>query len=80
MSDDEHTPPADIRCPICGVGRLRDLAYDEGTEQQQDADSRQIQTFTCGHEVVGAPLSSADTTRLDVEQRHSDETVGTQDP
>lgn len=71
--------PEDPLCPVCGEGRLRDLAFDEGAEQRQDADSRQVQTFTCGHEVIGAQLSSADTTRLDVEQRRSDETVETND-
>jgi hypothetical protein len=64
----------ELRCPICGVGRLRDLTYDEGTPMQE-ADSRELQQFTCGHEVIGAALSTADTTKLDVEQRQSDETV-----
>ena len=63
-----------VRCPICGLGTLRDITYGEGTPRQE-ADSRELQQFTCGHEVVGAALSTADTTRLDVEQRHSDETV-----
>jgi hypothetical protein len=64
----------DIRCPICGVGTLRDITYGEGTPRQE-ADSRELLQFTCGHEVTGAALSIADTTKLDVEQRHSDETV-----
>jgi hypothetical protein len=64
----------DVRCPICGLGTLRDITYGEGTPRQE-ADSRELQQFTCGHEVVGAALSTADTTKLDVEQRHSDETV-----
>jgi hypothetical protein len=64
----------DLRCPICGVGRLRDLTYDEGAPRQE-ADSRELQQFTCGHEVIGAALSTADTTKLEVEQRQSDETV-----
>ena len=41
----------------------------------QQPDSRQVQTFTCGHEVEGARLQTADTDRLDVEQRTSEETV-----
>jgi hypothetical protein len=41
----------------------------------QEADSRELQQFTCGHEVIGARLSAADTSKLDVEQRQSDETV-----
>ena len=70
--------PADLRCPVCGIGRLRDLAFDDrpgerGAEQQ--GDSREVQLFTCGHEVVGARLDSADTDQLDVEQRRSEETV-----
>ena len=64
----------DVRCPICGVGTLRDITYGQGTPRQ-DADSRELQQFTCGHEVTGAALSTADTSELDVEQRHSDETV-----
>jgi hypothetical protein len=71
---EEGPAPDDLRCPICGVGRLRDLTYDEGAERQE-ADSRQLQQFTCGHEVTGARLSTADTTSLDVEQRQSEETV-----
>ena len=66
--------PEELRCTICGIGRLRDLTYDEGTPMQE-ADSRELQQFTCGHEVIGAALRTADTTKLDVEQRHSDETV-----
>ena len=64
----------DLRCPICGVGTLRDITYSEGTPMQE-ADSRELQQFTCGHEVIGATLSAADTSKLDVEQRQSDETV-----
>jgi len=64
----------DLRCPVCGVGRLQDLIYDEGTDRQE-ADSRELQRFSCGHELTGARLSTADTTALEVEQRQSDETV-----
>jgi hypothetical protein len=63
------------RCPICGVGRLRSLAYDAGDEGRQEAESRELQRFTCGHEVLGAALFTADTRVLDVEQRGSEETV-----
>jgi hypothetical protein len=63
-----------LRCPICDVGRLRDLTYDEGAPMQE-ADSRELLQFTCGHEVIGAALWTADTTKLDVEQRRSSETV-----
>ena len=57
-------------CPICGNGSLRTIDFGE-----QQPDSRQVQTFTCGHEVEGARLQTADTDRLDVEQRTSEETV-----
>ena len=65
----------DLRCPVCGVGRLRDLVFDEGSEGRQDPDSRELQQFTCGHEVVGPSLSTADARRLDVERRDSSDTV-----
>lgn len=68
-----------LRCPVCGVGTLRDLAYDEGTPArnlpEQRADTREVQLFTCGHEVEGPRLDSADQDRLDVERRRSEETV-----
>lgn len=59
-----------ITCPICGKGTLR--ATDFGTQQPS---SREVLTFTCGHEVEGATLQSADADRLDVERRTSEETV-----
>jgi hypothetical protein len=34
-----------------------------------------VDTYTCGHEVERAPLETADTERLDVEQRTSEETT-----
>jgi hypothetical protein len=62
--------PESTTCPICGAGTLR--AIDFGDQQP---DSREVQTFTCGHEVEGARLQTADTDRLDVERRTSEETV-----
>jgi C4-type Zn-finger protein len=59
-----------ITCPICGKGTL--LATEFGTQQP---DSREVLTFTCGHEVEGATLQTADADRLDVERRTSEETV-----
>jgi hypothetical protein len=41
----------------------------------QQPESRQVQTLTCGHEVKGARLQTADPDRLDVERRVSEETV-----
>jgi hypothetical protein len=65
-----------IRCPICGEGELADIGYDAGLTQddelQQQPSSRQLDVYTCGHEVPGAPLEAADE-RLDVERRTSDE-------
>jgi hypothetical protein len=57
-------------CPICGKGTLRTLEFGD-----QQPESRQVQTFTCGHEVKGAPLKTADTQKLDVERRESEDTV-----
>lgn len=72
------TAPDETRCPICGVGTLADIAYDAGERvgpgPEQQPESRQIDTYTCGHQVRGAPLEAADD-RLDVEHRRSEETA-----
>ena len=62
------------RCPVCGVGTLADIDFG-GDENVQDTESRQVDTYTCGHEVERAPLETADAERLDVEQRTSEETT-----
>lgn len=62
------------RCPVCGKGTLADIDFG-GDEQFQDPESRQVDTYTCGHEVPRAALEVADTDRLDVEQRTSEETT-----
>jgi hypothetical protein len=68
----------DRRCPVCGEGLLRDISYDAASEEgQQQPDSRQLETYTCGHEVLGDRLDHADTETLDVEQRVSEETTPT---
>ena len=64
----------EVRCPICGVGTLRAIDFD-GDEGEQQPDSREVQSFTCGHEVTGARLDSADADRMDVERRASGDTV-----
>jgi hypothetical protein len=73
MSEERPT-----RCPVCGEGTLADLAFDAlpptDREQEQQPESRQLDTYTCGHKVVGAPLEAADE-QLDVERRGSDETA-----
>ena len=62
------------RCPVCGQGVLADIDFG-GDELFQDPESRQMDVFTCGHEVARAPLEVADADRLDVEQRTSEETA-----
>lgn len=66
------------RCPVCGKGTLADISYDAGEhvgpDPEQQPESRQLDTYTCGHRVRGAPLEAADE-RLDVERRTSDETA-----
>ena len=67
------------RCPTCGEGTLVDVSFDldanADSDGAQDADSRQIETYSCGHTVVGPRLSTADQDTLTVERRTSDETV-----
>jgi hypothetical protein len=62
------------RCPVCGRGVLADIDFG-GEELFQDPESRQVDAFTCGHEVERAPLEVADADRLDVERRSSDDTT-----
>ena len=62
-------------CPICGKGTLRTVDFGD-----QQPESRQVQTYTCGHEVKGERLQTADADRLDVERRQSEETVTPIDP
>lgn len=70
------TQDTGTRCPVCGVGVLAGISYNEGTRNEpvpeQQPTSRQLDTYTCGHQVVGAPLEAADD-RLDVERRSSEE-------
>jgi hypothetical protein len=70
----------DRRCPICGVGVVADMLYDEGAERpdgapMQTGDTRQVTTYSCGHTVDGASLATADTDELDVEERSSEQTI-----
>jgi formylmethanofuran dehydrogenase subunit E len=68
-----------VRCPTCGEGTLVDVSFDldasDDADGSQDAESRQLETYSCGHTVVGPRLSSADQDGLTVERRTSDETV-----
>jgi len=70
------------RCPVCGNGVFVDVTFREGDpegadEPIQTARTRQVETFSCGHEVVGPALArSADATgELEVERRETEETV-----
>ena len=69
-------------CPICGAGRLVDVAFDGGTGERasaersrQRSDSSEVDVYSCGHEVAGTRLDRADRS-LGVETRTSDEPVG----
>jgi hypothetical protein len=68
------------RCPRCGEGTLVDVSFDLDpadpvADGMQEAESRQIETYSCGHTVVGPRLASADQEAMTVERRTSDETV-----
>ncbi|HET9671453.1 MAG TPA: hypothetical protein VFQ40_01225 [Actinomycetota bacterium] len=65
---------AERRCPVCGAGTLADIDFG-GDALFQDPTSRQVDVYTCGHEVERASLESADADRLDVERRTSEETA-----
>jgi hypothetical protein len=71
-------PGEEVRCPVCGKGVLADITYDDApdrsTPSEQQPESRQLDHYTCGHEVRGAELASADDA-LDIEQRNSEETA-----
>ncbi len=62
--------PDSITCPTCGKGTLQTIDFGE-----QQAESDEVQTFTCGHEVRGASLETADADQLNVERRESEQTV-----
>ena len=70
MTSDAAGPAG--RCPVCGEGTLADIDFG-GKDLFQDPESRQVDVYTCGHEVPRAALEVADTDRLDVEQRTSEE-------
>lgn len=68
------------RCPICGRGDLADVSFDVDTNDasadgSQDAESRQLETYSCGHEVIGPRLSSADQEAMTVERRTSEDST-----
>jgi hypothetical protein len=70
----------DRRCPVCGEGTLVEIAYDGDSEETvlelaQEADSRQLVTYSCGHIAEGPSLATADAERLDVERRDTEESA-----
>jgi hypothetical protein len=71
-------------CPVCGRGDLVDITYrddpdvsPETDEAIQTAGSRQVESYSCGHEVSGPRLdrTAAGTEELEAERRSSDETT-----
>jgi hypothetical protein len=64
----------DKRCPVCGQGTLQHLGTEAGGSDQQP-ESRIVETYSCGHEVTEAPLSTADADNLEVERRSSEDTA-----
>ena len=67
------------RCPVCGEGVFTDVAYEEpepgSYEPRQSADAYEVLVFSCGHRVRGTRLDEADSDRMTVERRESDETT-----
>ena len=65
------------RCPVCGKGVFTDVVYEDreadGTKPRLAGDSYEVLLFSCGHEVRGTPLATADAERLTVEARQSEE-------
>lgn len=70
---------SNLRCPICGQGVLGDIAYDEHHPQlstpKQAPESREVLTFSCGHEVESGRLADAARADPNVERRQSPETA-----
>jgi hypothetical protein len=67
-----------LRCPKCGLGVVTDIAFDAGQqpdEPSQDPNARQLVTYSCGHQVLGPTLATADAEQLAVERRAAEDTV-----
>lgn len=69
------------RCPRCGEGVFVDVVYEDPepdeTKPKLTGDSYELLLFSCGHEVRGSSLATADAERLTVEARDSE---GATDP
>ena len=72
------------KCPVCGQGTLIEITFSEDSAMEaetgeaiQEADTRQVESYSCGHEVVGPRLdeSASGTEDLEVERRQTDETT-----
>jgi hypothetical protein len=70
------------KCPECGKGDLIDVTFREGGEGAEDepiqtAEARQVESYSCGHEVTGPRLDStaSGTRELQVERRSSEDTT-----
>ena len=72
------------KCPVCGQGTLVEISFWEDSAMEaeageaiQEADTRQVVSYSCGHEVVGPRLdeSAAGSDDLEVERRQTDETA-----
>jgi hypothetical protein len=70
---------AGLRCPVCGVGVLGDIAYDDHRPTlppgKQAPEAREMLSFSCGHEVPAHRLAEAARDDPNVERRTSEETV-----
>jgi hypothetical protein len=74
--------PDSKRCPECGQGVLVDITYREGPnptgveEELQIAQSRQVESYSCGHESIGPALDrTAASDHLEAERRESEDTA-----
>ena len=73
---------SELSCPVCGVGVVADIAFDRDPSRRgeetphQSAETTELTTYSCGHQVPGNSLASADAEVLDVERRRSEDTVG----
>ena len=69
----------DLRCPVCGVGVLGNIAHDENPQApsgiKQAPESREVLTFSCGHEVEAERLEESASADQNVERRESEDTV-----
>jgi hypothetical protein len=70
------------KCPVCGKGDLVDVTFREGAtgaeeEPIQTADTYQVESYSCGHEVRGPRLdrTASGSDELDAERRTSEETT-----